>query len=609
MFSNLTCKFKWMWKVGDTYVNGQKITAVGPYTASPGGGQTLSLGSGTSVIRAVSKPAGSAAGVPSAASGRAAASAATLVPSAPGGGGGGASASTVGAYSQALQAFKTDVGRQLKEASHGLGGLLPNTKRFCYYVARPDEVKDCKLGDMPVSPTDSISCRLAHKPSSLSALTLYNNNLLMQIPGQTLFVAKVATTIGSIPAGTLLALNMGSPDLMWTIGEAGISAIPAAGVTNTYRLVPRWHFGCMLSIPATRPMAPQPIQYSSSASVAIVWPVTDGTNYGFLTMGSPTQFVCTIIGDVTLSTGTLFSGTTKLFNVNSFSQAGNNMIVTPFYPSTGNVVRDVLTITGPAIDNPGDGDFFPNYTICSNMRLTSLAGALANKFGVESYAVGAGAEGPFATQTNFTPANTFASVSQSWSAISTRSRQHGLGELDPSNSLWYAINMASRMACKTTFAADTINDWSCVAGRPMPDTNNPVAVFPIQDLNAFGYPFNSQLMGWAHEATVSFTIISNGGTDGTTYPFEQETDAWMEALVNEDSGFAVLPPMYDPLVTRFGAIINSYPLLARADSFKDYMKDLFGKVKTGAKRVGKTVWRVAKPVLRDMAIEAAMMAL
>lgn len=485
-----------------------------------------------------------------------------------------------------------------------------NAKRAARLVACPDELRMMREDRLPTLPSPSSALRYSHKCSGVGALTLDNFNMIVQAPGQTLWCLRISAAGTYVGAGDLLALNFGRSDFTWTVAEAGLSAIPAAS-TATRRLVPGYHLGYQASSTTAMPMVPAPVQYNcnTGTSAGRLWfMIKDGSgNYSALNFYTPQQFLTTVIGDCTVAAGTGASSAT--YPLLTTTSAGATTVFTPLIPSTGQPVRDMLQLTGAMFQSPGDTNFYPSITAASNIRLQSMASALASKFAVVSYAVGPGREGIFNTTTVMSPTTTTAAVSTPVSSLASRARQHSMGILDPDNDKWYAVNLASRIASVIDVEAPIITDFACIASPETPDTLTATAWTPAQDVISAPQICNYEGMGWGGAQTMSIHLITNGAsTTAAGIPVEYELCAWLEAYLPPDTGLHTSPAMYHPDFINWLQAIGTYPVLACADSFKDYLKNVWESVKIGAREVGRHVYSVGKNILRDAAVEAIIAA-
>lgn len=481
-----------------------------------------------------------------------------------------------------------------------------NAERAARLIACPDELPQVPESSLPTIPSSSSALRYSHKATGVAALTLDNFNMFVQAPGQTLWCLRNSTAGTNVKAGDLIGLNMGRADFTWTTSELGVAAVPPA-LSNSRRLVPGYHAGYQASSTTGMPMVPTPVQYTTPTAVlgSIWFLVKDGAgNYGAVRFYTPVQFLATIIGDCTVTTTADTPSTT--YPLLTTTSNGVATTFTPIIPTTGAPVRDMLQLVGAAQQAPGDTTNYPNITVASNIRLQSMASALAAKFAVVSYALGAGREGVFNAPVIMDNVTTTAGIAIPVASLASRARQHSMGVLDPDNDKWYAINMATRLASSTDIEAPVVTDFACIGSAIPPETTSLGSNSVIQPPTAAtNQPCNLSSMGWGGGQTASIHLITNGATSTpAAVPVEYELTCWLEAYVPPDTGLHTSPAMYHADFINWLQAISTYPVLACADSFKDYLKMVWSSIRTGARVVGRHVYTISKNLLRDAAVEA-----
>lgn len=494
--------------------------------------------------------------------------------------------------------------------------------KACHLVACPDELPRMSQSGLPVVPTESTAMRFEHLASCMDGFYLRNFSVIANIPGQTSYAARAATTVGGINAGSMILLNMGSANLMWDAAACGIAA--TAAPQYTLRCAPDYHLGYIQSSDTAKPHPPAPITYIQNATTSglgVYVPFFDGTNYFFGTLcdmnTDPAQVLMTLVADVTIVAPTaaswLLTGNhvAPFTPTSGFASNGATCDFQIVVPSNGAPVRSLFQMSGVIDDDPAarDNTFFPNYTVACNFRVEANAALTAASGTLQAYAVGAGADGPYNGRITMSSAQTYAAVAQSWANIGARARQHSMGVLNPSNPQWYACNIASRLGGVTNLDAPIIADFSCVGLNEVPDSFAPSAALPAQDSTYVGYPYNSQFMGWGHRPTVGLVVFQTGSTSGTsTYPIGIEAWTWIEAHMNSNTGLAVKSPEFVPAFANWLGVINSYPVLASADSFKDYLSQTWKAFKSGAEAIGRGIRGTAVHMMRDAIVEALILA-
>jgi hypothetical protein len=327
-------------------------------------------------------------------------------------------------------------------------------------------------------------------------------------------------------------------------------------------------------------------------------------NYGCLTQTNVTRFRVTLIGECQVQA--LDAGTT--YPITAITNNGVATVFTPLFPTTGAPVRSLLMLEGADIPTMDDVGCYPNITVSSNIRIESLASALVSKYSVVTYALGGGREGVFNITETLTSTGTYAALAPSWQAVASRSRQHCMGTLNPDNLKWYAINVASRLSELPGREYPTVVDFSFVGEEQVFSSQSTVATTPVQTGTTYQVPCNVEGSGWGGDFNVALTVITNGASGTSVYtPFEATGFAWIEAMLPPETGLATLRPQYYPEMSNWLQVVGSYPALACADSFKDYLKMAWGKVKSVGAAALAASGKVVKDVLRDVAIEQLLL--
>lgn len=540
---------------------------------------------------------------------------------------GGGSGSGGGVVASRNVAAKSGVGLAARAPSYGLGGgswsadagpvgkrgprpapkperpaksgHMANAEAAGRLIACPDEI--VASSNMPTLPTSNTSPRYSHVATYVGDVSLGNYNLEVECPGQTCWAA---TNIGTgLAAGSLVMLNMGDPSLMFSLQDVGLSALPATTNVTTARIVPRAHRGYRMRCDTAKPGPPVPIEFSESGAsgIAAYWPVYDSLgNYALLIFPAPKQVAAVLIGDVLLASTTTASSTTVPFTNSSFSQNGVSMTVTPKLLQTGIPVRRLFQFDGPVIDDPRDLQAYANLPVASSTSLTNLGSALDRQFNVVSYGVPTGGDSIYAQRAQMSDVNRYATVAPSWETLNTCMRNRTQVPFSVTNDDYYKIKVASRLAT-ADFKAPLICAWEA-ADTELPDVQMPGN--PVQFPQFRSPTFNSQAAGWIRN-TISFTLICNGSsTAGATYPASETGVVWFEAQVPADVGLVVKMPMYCATFVNWLQVIASYPVLARAHSFKDWLKTAWTAAKGVIKDAGREIAVFAGAVFRDAAVEA-----
>lgn len=546
---------------------------------------------------AVSKLMGSGGAKPSAASAAVAASSASP------------SGSASGKQAPMMSEIRHRLSK-LEKSAMGSGAEDPlmraarkNSARALRLIACPDELAKQGVQEMPLLPTDSTSARFPMVSSLTTSTNLNAFNTLVECPGQTSF-GLVVTDAGF---NAVVVLNMGSADMAWNVSDVGSSTVTG----YTRRLVPKFHFGYIASCATVQPTAPAVVEYTP-ASDSVYFPVTDGNgNYALMRMPATGGAFVTLIGGCSLSATPFVSTTTfPLASYSTLTTPSAAMTLTPLFPTTGAAVRSMLMVEGASGAAAGpDASFCPSTCIAANMRVQSLASSLVNKVSAVSYAVAGGREGVYSNVPvwrGYTTSNL--PVVPSLALLAARSRQHSMGLLNPDNDAWYAVNVAARLSELEEGESKVVSDLSYI-GRQAPDNMVTLANATVQgDAIGTAIPNNLALAGWNNEFVLSVTFFTTGATGAVSIPVQLECYAWNEFQIPSELGLPVRHSTYYAEMKAWLQVVSTYPTLACADSFKDYFKAAWGKVKDFGADVTRRLTRHGKEIVRDALVESLFMA-
>lgn len=482
-----------------------------------------------------------------------------------------------------------------------------NSARALRLIACPDEIAKVGVHEMPLVPTDSTSARFPMVTSLISSINLNAFNTLVQVPGQTSF--GLAITSGGTGNNGIVALNMGSPDLCWTLAQAGATSLTAASWTR--RLVPTFHLGYVASCATAQPSAPAVVEFGGTDSV--YFPITDGAgNYIYVRMPASTATMYTIVGTCTISATPFVSTTTyPILNISTLSSPAVSMTITPLIPTTGAAVRSMLMAEGATGANAGpDVTFSPMTVVASNIRIQSLASALINKVSVVSYAIAGGREGVYANVPAWAGnAVSGLPVPPSVATLAARSRQHSMGLLNPDNDAWYAVNIAARLSEMEEGEAKVINDLSYI-GRSTIDNTVALSGASLQgDVSGALIPTNLPMAGWDNNFVFSVSFLATGASGAVSIPVQLEAYSWNEYHVPSELGLPVRSAAYYSEFKAWLQVVSTYPVLACADSFRDFFKAAWQKTKDFGLDLTRRVTRHGKTILRDAFVESLVLAL
>lgn len=533
--------------------------------------------------------------------------------------GGGAGAGFSGGMSGKPAVMMSELRRRLdKLETHKvaedplMASARKNASKALRLIACPDELAKQGVKEMPLYPSDSTSARFPMVSSLTTSANLDNYNTLVEAPGQTLFCLQNITT-GTFPVptnGSLVALNMGSSDFCWNLSEFGSPTL--AGQTR--RLVPRFHFGYLATCASLQPTAPAVVQYSPppSGAYGIFYPVTDGAGNYYLAPSQAQATNVVVIGTcTTAATSSVSSTTFPITGMFTLGAIGVAMSVIPLFPTSGAAVRSLLMAEGAFGSRLGpDMSFTPSTVLASNIRIQSLASALQNKVSVVSYAVPGGREGVYGAPQTFRGVGG-QPVTPSLSLLAAKSRQHSMGLMNPDNGAWYAVNIAARISEMREGEACVINDLSFI-GNNSDSGNTVLAVATVQgDAVGSTVPTNPPEAGWDDNFVFSISFLTTGIATGTSssIPVQLEAYSWLEFHIASELGLPVRYATYFSEMKAWLQVISTYPVLACADSFKDYFAAAWSKTKDFGRDLTRRLMKNGKTMLRDAFVEALLAAL